>query len=167
MLTVDGGTPSPAPFVETPFMERGAIFSPDGRWVTYVSDRSGQNDVFARPFPGPGTEITVSVGGGQEPVWGPSGSELYYRREGELVVVPVDLASPFLSVGAPSPVFEDPFRRDTGGAQGGMANYDIAPNGETFVMVENASSPEGSVVLPQLHVVLNWFKGLRERVPNE
>ena len=90
MLDVDGETRTPAPFVETPFMERGAIFSPNGRWVAYVSDKSGQNDVYARPFPGPGTEITISVEGGQEPVWAPSGSELYYRHDDELLVVSVD-----------------------------------------------------------------------------
>ena len=166
MLTVDGGTPSPAPFVETPFMERGAVFSTDGKWVAYVSDKSGQNDVYARPFPGPGAEITVSVGGGQEPVWGPSGSELYYRQEGELLLVPVELASPSLSVGTPRTVFDDPFRRDTGGASGGMANYDIAPNGEAFVMVEDASSAGGSALTPQLYLVTNWFEELRQRMGN-
>ena len=51
MLHVDGDKPTTMPFVETPFEERGAIFSPDGRWVAYVSNKSGQNDVFARPFP--------------------------------------------------------------------------------------------------------------------
>ena len=166
MLTVDGGTPVPAPYVVTPFTESGGIFSPDGQWVAYVSDKAGENGVYARPFPGPGTEITVSVGFGQEPVWGPSGSdELFYRTAEELMVVSVDLTSPTLSVGKPARVIADLFRRDTGSTLGGMANYDIAPDGQSFVMVENRSPGEGPGDQPLLYVVLNWFEELRERVP--
>jgi hypothetical protein len=166
MLDVDGDTSTPEPFVETPFMERGTIFSPNGRWVAYVSDKSGQNDVYARPFPGPGVEITISVEGGQEPVWAPSGSELYYRHEDELLAVSVEETGSSLSVGTPRHVLDDRFMRDTGGALGGVANYDIAPNGEAFLMVEDASTAGTSVVAPQLYVITNWFEELRERAGN-
>ncbi|MEE8147016.1 MAG: protein kinase, partial [Longimicrobiales bacterium] len=166
MLHVDGDTATPEPFVETPFMERGAIFSPNGRWIAYVSDKSGQNDVYARPFPGPGVEITISVEGGQEPVWAPSGNALYYRHEDELVVVSVEETEQSLSVGTPRHVLDDRFMRDTGGAEGGVANYDIAPNGEAFVMVEDASSAGAAVQAPQLYVVTNWFEELRQRLGN-
>ncbi len=166
MLDVDGDTRTPQPFVETPFMERGAIFSPNGRWVAYVSDKSGQNDVYARPYPGPGVEITISVQGGQEPVWAPSGSALYYRHGDELGVVSVEEMEQSLSVGTPRHVFDDRFMRDTGGAEGGVANYDIAPNGEAFVMVEDASTAGAAVLSPQLYVVTNWFEELRQRLGN-
>ena len=59
------------------------------------------------------------------------------------------------------------FRRDTGGAQGGVANYDIAPNGETFVVVEDATSAVDGVPTPRLHIVLNFFEELKQRVPND
>ena len=166
MLHVDGDTRTPEPFVETPFMERGAIFSPNGRWIAYVSDKSGQNDVYARPFPGPGLEVTISVGGGEEPVWAPSGSELYYRHDDELLVVSIDETGSSLAVDTPRHVLDDTFMRDTGGAAGGVANYDIAPSGEQFVMVENASSAGGRVFAPQLYVITNWFEELLERVGN-
>jgi Tol biopolymer transport system component len=71
MRHLDGAKRTTTPFVVTPFEERGAIFSPDGRWVAYVayvSDKSGRNEIYALPYPGPGSEVTVSVGGGQEPV---------------------------------------------------------------------------------------------------
>jgi Tol biopolymer transport system component len=152
------------PFVATPFEERGAIFSPDGRWIAYVSNKTGQNDVFARPYPGPGAEITVSVGGGQEPVWGPSGKELFYRHGGALQVVRIDSTPSELKIGAPTRVFDDPFRLDTGGAQGGMANYDIAPDGKRFVMVEEPRS-QSLGTAARLNVVLNWFDDLKRRVP--
>ncbi len=166
MLHVDGDTRTEEPFVETPFMERGGIFSPNGRWLAYVSDKSGQNDVYARPFPGPGVEITISVEGGYEPVWAPSGSELYYRHEAELVVVSIEETGSSLAVGTPRHVLDDRFMRDTGGAAGGVANYDIAPDGESFVMVEDASTAGAAMLSPKLYVVTNWFEELRARVGN-
>ncbi len=154
------------PFVATPFEERGAIFSPTGRWVAYVSNKSGQNDIFARPYPGPGNEVTISVGGGREPVWGPSGRELFYRQEGKLMVVRIEEGAALLNVGTPSRVFDDPYRLDTGGSQGGMANYDIAPDGKRFVFVEE-QRPANTAAQPvvRLQVVLNWFDELKRRAP--
>jgi Tol biopolymer transport system component len=166
MLHRDGDKSTPAPFVETPFEERGALFSPDGRWVAYVSNKSGQNDAYARPYPGPGGEVTISVGGGQEPVWAPSGRELFYRHDGKLLVVRIDETASSLTVGAPTRAFDDPYRLDTGGAQGGMANYDISPDGRRFVMVEEVrASNSGAPAAPQIQVVLNWFEELKARVP--
>ena len=166
MLNADGEKRITTPFVETPFEERGAIFSPDGRWVAYVSNKSGQNDVFARPFPGPGGEVTISVGGGQEPVWAPSGRELFYRHDGKLLTVRIAQTASSLTVGTPTPLFDDPYRLDTGGAAGGVANYDIAPNGQRFVMVEEprlANAPE----TVRLQVILNWFEDLKRRAPTQ
>ena len=90
----------------------------------------------ARPYPGPGAEVPVSVGGGQEPVWARSGREIFYRRGGKLQVAPVDEAGGSLRIGSSTELFDDPYTRDRGGAQGGMANYDVAPDGQHFVMVE-------------------------------
>ena len=166
MLNVDGDKRTITPFVETPFEERGAIFSPDGRWVAYVSNKSGQNDVFARPFPGPGGEVTISVGGGQEPVWAPSGRELFYRHDGKLLTVRIDQTASSLTVGAPTRVFDDPYRLDTGGASGGVANYDISPNGQRFVMVEEPrSANDAAIRTVRLQVILNWFEELKRRAP--
>jgi Tol biopolymer transport system component len=143
MLHADGHTWTATPFVGTPFDERGAIFSPNGRWVAYVSNKSGTNDIYARPFPGPGAEVTISVGGGGEPVWGPSGRELFYRRDRKLMAVRIEERGGSLVVSAPALVFDDPYRPDTFGTQGGVvleqgavANYDVAPDGTRFVMVD-------------------------------
>jgi hypothetical protein len=168
MLNVDGDKRTTTPFVETPFEERGAIFSPNGRWVAYVSNKSGQNDVFARPFPGPGGEVTISVGGGQEPVWAPSGRELFYRHDGKLLTVRIDQTAASLTVGAPTRVFDDRYRLDTGGAAGGVANYDISPNGQRFVMVEEPlSANDAAIRTVRLQVILNWFEELKRRAPAE
>jgi serine/threonine-protein kinase len=163
LLHLDGDKRTTAPFVETPFEERGGIFSPNGRWIAYVSNKSGQNDIYARPYPGPGGEVTVSVGGGQEPIWAPSGRELFYRHDGKLLAVSIAENASTLTVGSPSLVFTDPYRLDTGGANGGMANYDISPDGKQFVMVEEPKAASQPTV--HLQVVLNWFDELRARVP--
>src|SRR5262249_3338708 len=145
--------------------ERGAIFSPSGRWVAYVSNKSGQNDIYARPYPGPGPEATISVGGGQEPVWAPSGRELFYRHDGKLLAVPIQESGTTLTVGAPKKVFDDPYRLDSGGGQGGVANYDISPDGQRFVMVEERRASTAATQPVQLRVVLNWQEELKQRVP--
>jgi Tol biopolymer transport system component len=165
MLTVAGDKRTSAPFVATPFEERGAIFSPDGKWIAYVSNKTGQNDVFARPFPGPGAEVTLSVGGGQEPVWGPSGKELFYRHGSVLQVVRIEATASELKVSAPARVFDDPFRPDTSGAAGGIANYDIAPDGKHFVMVEEPKTPGAGSATAKLNVVTGWFDELKRRAP--
>ena len=67
------------PFLQTRFNEGGARFSPDGRWLAYVSNESGRYEVYVRPFPGPGEGRPVSLEGGTEPVWARSGAELFYR----------------------------------------------------------------------------------------
>jgi hypothetical protein len=126
----------------------------------------GMATVYLADDPGPGVEITISVEGGEEPVWAPSGSELYYRHDDELLVVSVEETGSSLSPDTPRHVFEDRFMRDTGGAGGGVANYDIAPNGEAFVMVEDASTVETVVVAPKLYVVTNWLEEVLEPLGN-
>ncbi len=150
------GTSSPTPFVATPFEERGPAFSPNGRWVAFVSNKSGMNDVYARPFPGPGEEITLSVGGGGEPVWGRSGRELFYRHEGKLLVVPLRNATGTLSAGKPTVLFTDPYRLDISGSAGGVANYDVSPDGQRFVMVEPLHAENSQPRSARIEVVLNW-----------
>ena len=168
MLDMTADKKTATPFVATPFEERGAIFSPDGRWIAYVSNKTGQNDIFARPYPGPGAEITISAGGGQEPVWAPSGKELFYRHDGKMLVVRIDETASSLTVGAPARLFDDSFRLDTGGANGGMANYDIAPDGKRFVMIEEpkATNSQGNQLV-RVNVVLNWIDDLKRRVPTQ
>ena len=110
--------------------------------------------------------MTISVGGGQEPVWGPSGRELFYRHDGKLLVVRIDQGATSLTVGPPARLFDDPYMLDLGGAAGGVANYDVSPDGKRFVMVEEQKSATGRSAEPvRLHVVLNWLDEVKARVP--
>jgi serine/threonine-protein kinase len=165
MMHVEGDKRTLTPFVETAFEERGPIFSPNGRWIAYTSNKSGQDDVYARPFPGPGTEVIISVGGGQEPVWAPTGRELFYRHDGKLMSVKVQETVSSLIASTPVRLFDDSFRPDISGANGGVANYDISPNGQRFVMVEE---PRQTATEPaRLQIILNWTQELKQRVPGK
>ena len=161
VLAMDGDL-TPEPFLATAFQERGASFSPDGQWIAYVSDESGRDEVYVRPYPGPGGQVIISTGGGAEVVWGPDGSVLFYRNGDQVMVVAVTTGQTF-SAETPAPLFAAPYPLDTAGA-GGTPNYDIAPDGEQFIFVEQNSSTggEGSA---QIHVVLNWHQELTTRVP--
>jgi serine/threonine-protein kinase len=83
-LPLDLGDPEhpkpgkPEPFLTTALRQVDATLSPDGKWIAYSSNESGIDDVFVRPFPGPGGKWRVSTGGGKFPAWSRTGSELFY-----------------------------------------------------------------------------------------
>jgi Tol biopolymer transport system component len=157
LLPLDGDR-APTLFIEAPFNERSPSFSPDGRWIAYVSDESGRDEVYLQPYPGPGEKVLVSTDGGQEPVWCSTGGELFYRNSYQTMAVSVKTA-PALEVGVPSLLFETrEYLVAPGGS--GYQSYDVSPDCQQFVMV-------GRGEVSQLHVVLNWFHELEQLVPNE
>ena len=164
ILDLDGDA-TPVPFLSTPFQDRGVSFSPNGRWLAYVSGEAGRDEVYVRPYPGPGGEVTVSNGGGQEAVWGPDGTELFYRNGNQMMVVTVE-TEPGFSAEAPRLLFEGNFVLDNAAGGGGNSNYDIAPDGESFLMVMNERGDSSiEAIATPLTVVLNWFEELKARVP--
>jgi eukaryotic-like serine/threonine-protein kinase len=83
----------PFPFLATPYDDSAGMFSPDGHWLAFVSNKSGQNEVYVRPYPAAGSqEFTISTGGGTEPMWAPSGRELIYRHGNDVLSVPVTVS---------------------------------------------------------------------------
>ena len=83
----------PKPFVNSAFNEEAPAFSPDGRWLAYQSDESGNFEVYVRPFPGPGGKWQVSTGGGLDPKWSRNGKELFYRTVDSKIMVVTYTAS--------------------------------------------------------------------------
>ncbi len=136
--------------------EIGAQFSPDGRFIAYVSDESGQKEIYARPFPQASARWQISTQGGSEPVWSQDGKSLFYRVGSAMMSVPVDLgtAEPF---GRPEVLFTGNYLVD----QSGHPGYAVDPNGESFLM--RALSYGES--LTQIHIVLNWIDELERLVP--
>ncbi len=149
-------TREPLPFLRTPAFETSPRFSPDGRWLAYVSLDSGVAEVYVRPFPGPGGRLQISNGGGSEPVWSRSGGELFYR-DGNRMMSTVLRMVPTLSAERPRLLFEGSYlRSDTGGS-----GYDVAGDGR-FLMIQPVE-PERAVT--SINVVLQWFDDLKGRGP--
>lgn len=147
------------PLMNTSFNEGYPRFSPDGHWLAYTSDETGQDEVFVQPFPGPGPKRLVSTGGGTMPLWRRDGKELFYRGGGAVMAVPVSLA-PTLELGSPHALFEDHFLIATPFFPG--FDYDVAPDGSRFLMIEPDEPPSEP---ERIHVVLNWFQELERLVP--
>ena len=161
VLSMDGdGTTEP--LLQTEFVEYYPEVSRDGRWLAYVSNESGQNEVYVRPFPNvQAGKWQVSQDGGNWPVWAPDSRELFYRRQPDLAMMaaPIDTESTFRP-GNPLVLF-DALNLAT---QGGGRAFDIAPDGQRFLMIKTGSATSGDA-RPQISVVLNWFEELTERVP--
>ena len=142
-------------FMRTRFRELEAVFSPDGHWVAYQSDESGQFEVYVQPYPGPGAKTQISVDGGMAPFWNHNERELFYQTATGMMAVPV-LDVQTLRVGVPVRLFA----YSKTGAPG--REYDVSPDGQRFLMIEKA---EGGRVPSQLNLVLNWTEELQKIVP--
>ncbi|MGH9891764.1 MAG: hypothetical protein ACREA0_07245, partial [bacterium] len=135
----------PIPLLRTPFRETQAVFSPDGRWVAYVSDESGRPEVYVQPFQGPGEKRRISAGGGSLPRWRRDGRELFYvGADNQLMAVPIRLGSS-AEPGTPTALFALETARTV------HEEYDVSPDGQRFLI--NSLVP-GSAAAPT--VVLNW-----------
>jgi serine/threonine protein kinase len=97
----NGTEPKPYPFLKTKFFEGAAKFSPDGKWIAYSSDESGQDEVYVRPFPGPGGKWQISAGGGFDSYWRKDGKEIFYEANGKkIMAVTVKSNNDIFEVGA-------------------------------------------------------------------
>jgi hypothetical protein len=130
-------------FLATPFDEGAdARFSPDGRFVLYTSDESGQMQVYVRPFPGPGPARQISIEGGTRPRWGPDGRRVYYMDERRL------MTAAFSPGGGTTdePVAQFAFDSDIG-------EIEVLPSGDGFVvgaLDEDSRAPT--------RVYVNWTR---------
>src|SRR5262249_45086497 len=117
-----GDKPEAHPLLHTLAFEGGAKISPDGHWMAYVSNESGQMQVYVRPFPGLDRKTQVSTEGGTAPIWNPSGRELFYLNDNKMMVVDVTTSSE-LALSAPRLLFE---QRHSFGGNATNANYDVS-----------------------------------------
>ncbi len=143
------------PVVNTRAYEGGARLSPDGRWLTYVSNESGRNEVYLRPFPGAERRWQVSTEGGTQSIWNPNGREIFYRNGDKMMVVGFS-TTPDVVLSAPGVLFEE---RYAFGAGITIANFDVSRDGQRFIMIKDESGAG------RLNVVLNWFSELERLAP--
>ena len=150
---------APATFVTSPFMESEGRFSPDGRYVAYMSNESGRFEVYVRPFPEGDRKWALSTNGGALPRWSRRGDELFYAEGDSLMAVSVSTRGGFRS-SPPKKLFDaaalglsayvfDPL----------LAAYDPLPDGQGFVIVQRPPRGQEKIV-----VVENWAAELKQRL---
>jgi Tol biopolymer transport system component len=151
------GTRTPKPFVNTPFNQGQAHFSDDGRWIAYVSNESGQNQIYIQPFPATGQRILVSVDGGTQPRWRGDGKELFFSGARRLLMsVEIKASASTVDAGKPVRLFLLPDLADN--------SYDVTQDGQRFLI----ASPPGVVAVganaadnTPLTVVTNWTAAVK------
>jgi Tol biopolymer transport system component/predicted Ser/Thr protein kinase len=145
------GDRKPFPLVQSPFIDRNGQFSPNGRWVAYVSDESGRLEIYVVPFPGPGGKWQVSTGGGALPHWSADGTELFYvTGDRDLMTVEVKSGSEF-QTSSPKPLFSLSSLTP-------VAVFEVSRDGRRFlqgVPREGTGSP--------VTLVLNWTAELGKK----
>jgi eukaryotic-like serine/threonine-protein kinase len=157
------GDRKPRPVLQDQSNATGPTFSPDGKWLAYVSTDSRQRQVYVQPYPGPGGRVQVSTNGGSEPVWSRDGRELFYLRRarsgepGEREMVAVAIATrPTISPGEDRVLFRGRFQPGSP-----AASYDVSL-GKRFLMVQVKERPPLKVT--QINLVQNWVEELKARM---
>jgi len=143
------GDRKPFPYLQTQFNEQDGAFSPDGRWIAYVSDESGRNEIYVQAFPPSGEKRLISTGGGFEPHWRKDGTELFYlAADRNLMAVPVKLGTT-ITPGPPKSLFSGP-------ASAQRHSYEVTGDGQRFLVSRLAGG------MPPITVVVNWQAGLQK-----
>jgi len=154
------GAHAPKLLLQDEYIKSYPRISPDGRWLAYQTNKTGQDEVYIHSFPDvdSGRKKQVSIGGGRYPVWSPDGKELFYVSfSGKQMVVSVE-ADPELKIGEPQILFD---RRPYPG-------LDMDPKSRRFLAIKRVESTEdGSAqgIPRKIIVVTNWFEELKDRVP--
>ncbi len=152
---------SPEVFLKTSFEERHPSFSPDGRWLAYVSNESGKFQVYVQPFPGKSGKWQISNGGGMFPVWSHSSHELFFRTTDNQIMVAAYTVKGDTFVTAKPHLWSENKLANVGS----WGNYDVAPDGKRIVALMPAADSEGQRASNHVIFLLNFFDELRRRVP--
>ncbi len=148
------GDRKPIPFLQTPFNEVHGQFSPNGRWIAYGSDESGNQEVYVQPFPAAGAKLQISIEGGVQPKWSQDGKELFYTTmDRKLMAVKVNSNSSKFEAGVPEALFQTRIPDLTNARN----RYVVSRDGQRFLI---NTVVEGAGTAP-ITVVLNWTAGLK------
>ena len=149
LQTLDGKRTS-HPWLETPFREYAAAFSPDGKWIAYMSDESGSQEVYVRRFPGASGRWQVSTHGGAQPWWRRDGKELFYLApDGKLMASSVKTGRLTFETGTPEALFNTGI---TTSFVDRRNQYVVTRDGQRFLVNVSAEDENSAPIT----VVLNW-----------
>ena len=140
-----------ADLIATEWDEQSPSISPDGRWLAYTSNQSGENRIYVHSFPVPTGQYPISPGFGVNSRWAPDGRTLYYRSGAEFMAVEVT-TEPAFRASPPRVLFEEP---------GGQ--WDVHPDGSRFVLTASREADTGGSERG-VYLVTDWFTELRERM---
>jgi Tol biopolymer transport system component len=147
------GDRKPFPLASSSFAEDGATFSPDGRWIAYSSNESGQYQVYVQPFPPSGGKIQISRNGGGQPMWRGDGRELFFIAPDSAMMAATIDASRQFQAGVPQALFAS----HAAGAVQGRRQYAVTKDGKRFLVL--ALQPAAGSA--PLTVVVNWLAAVQ------
>jgi len=146
--------------LQTPAAEWHGQFSPDGKWMAYVSNESGDREVYVRSFPHGDAKWKISTTGGYGPAWSPNGDRLFYGSDGLLLAVDVTVTGGDFHASSPVALFSLPFDRFSragmglsGGGDGPMMGPGISVLRDGRFLVERSVAEKRS---PTIIAILNW-----------
>jgi serine/threonine protein kinase/Tol biopolymer transport system component len=151
------------PILQEEYWEHNPQISPNGRWMAYVSNESGDPEVCVSPFPEIKGKRQVSTNGGNEPIWSPDGKELFYRNGDSVMAVEVQ-TEPSFKRGNPVLLFRGRYIA-TGVVN--IRTWDIHPDTGKFLMLKEFTDDSDTEGIPRakINIIANWFEELQDRVP--
>ncbi len=150
--TEDGGYES-VPFLQASFNVEGAQFSPAGRFVAYLSDESGSQELYVTRFPSGDGKWPISINGARQPLWSRDGKEIFYV-EGQTLVAVAVTTKPDFSVGSVTRLFQSDYFQPAD-----WHTYDVSADGQRFVIRDGVEGAEPSAI----RVVQNWYEDFRDK----
>ncbi len=165
MLLALDGTHRVTPLLQTPFDELSGAISPDGHWLAYETNSSGQFEIWVRPFPNTlSAKYQISRSGGARPVWAHGGKELFFfGGDGSLMRVPVDATATTWNNKDPTKLLEPRYYTGNGNPN---RSYDVSANDQRFLMIKSASA-DPTTVPPSVIVVQHFDEELKRTAPTK
>lgn len=164
-MPIDGNEKSgwkpgqPTTFLHGQFYEVAPMFSPDGRWIAYMSNESGSYEIYVRPFPGPGGRWQISTGGGQNPQWSRTGKELFYRTPDQKIMVAGYTATGD-SFHADKPNLWSPGQFT---ARPNSFNFSLHPDSKRFAVLKPIGAGAAPPPTYKVGFIFNFFDELRRK----
>ena len=163
IMVLRRGEREATPLVATASDETDPVLSPDDRWMAYASNESGRNEVYVRPFPGPGGRYAVSTEGGEVPAWSKDGRRLFYVRGGNTLMAVDAPSGPSFTASKPRVVVVTSNLEGLSSAYSAASrNFDVARDGRILVAL---NSDNESSRVDHMRVLLNFDAEIRRRAP--